>query len=175
MEQPSGPSQWPRDHTGEGYNPRNSVYAPYRSVQSFAHRQAPAAAVGAQPAADPSSQSVGLSPCFSFGPTGAEIPDIWLDPVVGASEGAVEGAGVSSMTDGSPSCSSYNMATADWGRALSLSCPNDVEAADESLLYGLSLCFFSFTADVSPVSLTALLFHPSRIVPTNPLFSNANG
>lgn len=120
---------------GDRHNPYNSSYALYKSVDPFAHPQAPAATLGAQPAAALSSQGVGLSPCFSFGSPGAAIPDIWLDPAVGAGEGAGQGAGVLSTTDGSPACSSYNMATtADWGSALSVSSSNDVEAADESLL-----------------------------------------
>ncbi|OJJ03870.1 hypothetical protein ASPVEDRAFT_762734 [Aspergillus versicolor CBS 583.65] len=140
MEQQSSPSQWAGGHTGDGYDPHNSIYAPYRSGHSFAHPQAPAATLVAQPAADLSSQGVELGPCFSFGPTGAATPDIWLDPAVGASQcaikGTIEGAGVWSTTDGSPACSSYDMAAADWGRALSLPCPNnDVQAADESLVF----------------------------------------
>lgn len=156
MEQQSSPSQWAGGHTGDGYDPHNSIYAPYRSGHSFAHPQAPAATLVAQPAADLSRQGVELSPCFSFGPTGAATPDIWLDAAVGASQcaikGTIEGAGVWSTTDGSPACSSNNMATADWGRALSLSCPNnDVQAADESLLYGppVSLLFLLHRSDLS--------------------------
>ncbi|BCS23624.1 uncharacterized protein APUU_40068S [Aspergillus puulaauensis] len=40
------------------------------------------------------------------------------------------------MANGPPTRSSYDMATlADWGSALSPSCPNDGEAADESIFF----------------------------------------
>lgn len=147
MEQPSSPSQWAGDHLGDGHDLHNRTYGHYTSVYSFTHPQVPAATLGIQPAGVLSSQGVGLSPCFSFGPPGASVPDIWLDPAVGAGEGlggsVGEGAGVPSMANGPPTRSSYDMATlADWDSALSPSCPNDGEAADESILYVL-LCFFS--------------------------------
>lgn len=170
MEQPSSPSQCTGDHTRDGHDPRNCSCALYELVYSFAHPPEPAETLATQPAAALSSQGVALSPCF-FGPPGPAIPNIWFDP-------AVEVAGVSSTTDGSRACSSPNTSASDWARALSLSSPNDVEAADESLLYGPSVpfvAFFSFTADVSLVSLAVLLFHPSRIAPIRPLASNANG